>query len=91
MTNKSVTVQSIADKIKGESYIVLDGTTTTVCVLTLENGYIVTGESACVDPASFNKQLGEKYSRERAFEKIWTLEGYLLKERLFQESKAGSV
>jgi hypothetical protein len=91
MTNKSVTVQSISDKIKSETYVVLEGTTTTVCALTLENGYIVTGESACVDPANFDKAKGEKYSRERAFEKIWTLEGYLLKERLYQESKVGSV
>ena len=54
----------------------------TVCVLTLRNGFTVTGESACASPENYDKQIGEKIARENAKEKIWTLEGYLLKERI---------
>jgi hypothetical protein len=44
----------------------------------------VTGTSACVDPANFNQATGEHYAFEKAFEKLWDLEGYLLKQRRFE-------
>lgn len=68
--------------IVGESYHRVPGTTFMVCFLTLRNGYIVTGESACADPALYDQATGEKYARENAVEKVWTLEGYLLRQRL---------
>ena len=55
----------------------------TFCVLTLKNGFTVTGESACASPENFNAEIGRKIARENAREKIWQLEGYLLKQRLF--------
>lgn len=54
------------------------GSTTTVCVIELDNGYTVTGYSACVDPANFDLGLGVKYSREDAYEKLWPLLGFEL-------------
>lgn len=54
----------------------------TICILTLENGFMVTGESACASPENFNKLLGQKIAYENARNKIWQLEGYLLKEKL---------
>ena len=59
------------------------GGTTTICQLTLENGFTVTGESACVDPDNFDKTIGESIAYENARNKIWVLEGYLLKQALF--------
>ena len=56
----------------------------TVCVITLENGFTVTGESACASPENYDKELGEKISRMNAVGKIWMLEGYLLKQKLFE-------
>lgn len=55
----------------------------TVCVLTLQNGFTVTGESACASPANFDEQIGNKLARADAIRKIWALEGYLLKEQLY--------
>ena len=60
----------------------------TFCVITLKNGFTVTGESACASPENFNAEIGRKIARENAREKIWILEGYLLKEKL---SKGGAV
>lgn len=54
----------------------------TVCVLTLKNGYKVTGESACASPENFNAELGAKIARDNARGKIWALEGYLLRSKL---------
>ena len=54
----------------------------TICILTLENGFTVTGESACASPENFDKLIGQKIAYQNAREKIWLLEGYLLKEKL---------
>lgn len=56
--------------------------TLTFCVLVLKNGYTVTGESACASPENFDAELGKKIARQNAANKIWPLEGYLLKQRL---------
>lgn len=68
--------------IHSEQYHVFPGTTLTVCALTLRNGYIVTGESAAASPQNFDAAIGRKIARENARNKIWGLEGYLLRERL---------
>lgn len=58
----------------------------TICVLDLANGFTVTGESACASPANYNKEIGEKISFDNAKNKIWALEGYVLKQRLHEAS-----
>jgi hypothetical protein len=54
----------------------------TFCVLVLENGFTVTGESACASPENFDPEIGRKIARANAVEKVWPLEGYLLKQQL---------
>jgi len=54
----------------------------TICVLTLKNGFTVTGESACASPENFDAEIGAKIARENAKQKVWALEGYLLKQHL---------
>ena len=56
----------------------------TICVITLSNGFTVTGESACASKENFNEELGRKISFGNAKDKIWMLEGYLLKQKLFE-------
>lgn len=72
-------IDSVIDR---ELYHVFGDTCLTVCCLVLKNGFTVTGESACASPANFDEQLGRKIARDNARNKIWTLEGYLLKQRL---------
>lgn len=64
--------------------------TLTHCVITLPCGYTVTGESACVDPANYDKELGEKYALEQAVEKLWPLEGYLLANDIYRAQQPTS-
>lgn len=54
----------------------------TICVLKLKNGFMVTGESACASPENFNAEIGKKIAYENAREKIWALEGYVLRNQL---------
>lgn len=77
-----VTPAQLDAAIVAEQYHVFDGTTLTVCCLTLRNGFTVTGESAAASPENFDAELGRKIARGHARDKIWALEGYLLRERL---------
>ena len=78
-----LTPDLIESKIAKEEYHLLTDVLT-VCVLTLENGFTVTGESACASPANYNKEIGDRIARDNAKEKIWVLEGYLLEQKLFE-------
>lgn len=82
LTAARLTPDLIDATIKSEQYHVFEGTCLTVCCLTLKNGYTVTGESACASPQNFNVELGQKIAKLNAREKIWALEGYLLRERI---------
>lgn len=57
----------------------------TFCVLVLKNGFTVTGESACASPENFDPEIGRKIARQNAVQKIWPLEGYLLKQKLSEQ------
>tara|TARA_R110000765_G_scaffold244631_1_gene346843 strand:+ start:2359 stop:2661 length:303 start_codon:yes stop_codon:yes gene_type:complete len=78
--------QMIDDAIHCEQYHVFAGTTLTVCAMTLKNGYIVTGESAAASPENFDEAIGRKIARENARNKIWGLEGYLLRQKLHESA-----
>lgn len=69
-------------QILAEQYYVFPGTTMTVCALTLRNGFQVVGESAAASPENFDEAIGKKIARDNARNKIWALEGYLLRSRL---------
>ena len=56
----------------------------TFCVLMLRNGFMVTGESACVSPENFDAEIGRKVARQNAIEKLWPLLGYELRTKLAQ-------
>lgn len=84
LTAPRLTPELIDKAVKDKAFHVFGDTCLTVCCLTLQNGFTVTGESACASPANFNKELGEKIAFENARNKIWMLEGYLLKQRLFE-------
>jgi len=82
LTAPRITPAGLDAKITAEQYHVFPGTTLTVCCLTLANGFTVTGQSAAASPENFNEEIGRKIARADAREKIWMLEGYLLRERL---------
>lgn len=86
----SVTIADIQDAIVKETYTVLPDGRTTICQLTLKNGYTVFGESACVCIENFDAEKGNKYSRERAVDKVWPLLGYDLQNKVTAIKRAGT-
>jgi len=58
----------------------------TFCVLTLRNGFTVTGESAVASPENFNADIGKRLAREAAVRKIGPLLGFRLRDQLARAS-----
>lgn len=79
-----LSVDDLTNKIANEVFVHVAGTTTIACHLQLENGFVVTGTSACIDPAIYDEAIGKQIAYENAVEKIWQLEGYLLAQRRFE-------
>lgn len=73
----------ISETMVSEAYYVFPNTTLTICCLTLHNGYNVIGESAAASPENFDEAIGRHIAKDKAREKIWALEGYLLRQTLW--------
>jgi len=82
LTAPRVTPQMLDDEVVAEEFHVFPGSCLTVCALTLTNGFVVTGESACAAPANFDAELGSIIARQNARTKIWQLLGFRLRDRL---------
>lgn len=77
-----ISPEMLDDEIIAEDYHVFPGTCLTVCALTLKNGFVVTGESACAVPENFDSEIGKNVARANAREKIWPLLGFRLRDQL---------
>jgi hypothetical protein len=82
-----VTAEYMKSRIKGQTFFRPTGTLT-VCVIELDSGFTVTGESACASPENYRQDIGEKIAYDNAFEKLWPLFGFALKEELYAGAKA---
>lgn len=83
LTAPRLTPDGIDAVIKSAIYWQPQGSTLTVCALELQNGTFVVGESACVSASNFDAEIGKKIAYSTAREKVWGLEGYLLKEKQY--------
>lgn len=65
---------------------VFPGTTTTVAIAQLDGFTVGLGQSACVSTSNFDEEIGAKIAidnaKDLAREKLWELEGYVLKRTL---------
>lgn len=82
LENNRVTPQDLLDAVVGETFTLLPDGRTTICQLTLYNGFTVYGSSACVAIENYDQALGEKYSKEKAFDRVWEVLGAILADRL---------
>jgi len=82
LTAPRLTPAHIDSTIRKIYYHVVPNTTTTICSLVLVNGFVVNGESAAASPENFNESIGKEIAYNNARDKIWQLEGYLLKQQL---------
>lgn len=82
-TAPRVTLDSMLAKINTEQFINPElSPMLTICILTMQNGFHVTGESCPASAANFDPDLGRKLAKENAIRKLWSLEGYALRSQL---------
>lgn len=46
------------------------GKKTTICLLTLRNGFEILTSSSCVNPDDYDREIGERISYRKAIEKL---------------------
>jgi hypothetical protein len=88
MNNNRVTKEDILAQI-GEVRYEVHGKLT-LAFVTMANGFQDIGKSACVDPANFNKALGEEYALEDFIQNIWPKMGYALQDRNYRAAQIKS-
>ena len=74
-----LTPELIDSTISYAEYFRVINTTTTICSLVLNNGYVVVGKSAAVSMENFDEELGKKIAFNDAREQIWALQGFYMK------------
>ena len=77
----TVTEECVENSIASEEYSTV-GKKTTLCVITLKNGFEVVGTSACVDPANYDLEVGKPYARKKAIDQVWAHLASILQETL---------
>lgn len=77
---KKLSPEWIENQVLSEEYITR-GERFMVCIIYTKGGYYVTGESAPINPEEFKDELGRKYSREEALDKIWRIEGLIARKQ----------
>ena len=85
-----VSKEYIQSRIKGATFTRFSPTVT-ICELTLDNGYSVRGESACVSLENYDEKIGERIAYDTAFQKLWPLFGFLLAENIFINPTYGGL
>lgn len=81
-TAPRVTEESIKAKIARVDYLYHEHMT--VCIIEMRNGFFVIGNAAPADKRNHCYDIGERYAYENAFKQLWQLEGYLLREHLWE-------
>jgi len=87
LTAPRVTLMDVNAAIIKETYTVLPNGRTTVCQLTLDNGFTVEGQSACVSLANYNAEVGNEIARENAVDKVWQMLGFRLADSMVGVTK----
>jgi hypothetical protein len=64
-----------------EEFTRLPGTNVTICAMTVKNGFVIIGKSACVHAEDYDQAIANKVAHEDAIGQLWQFEGYIAKER----------
>lgn len=73
-----VRTEDVEAEILATQYHQFVGTTVTVCVISLQNGFTVVGKSACANPDNFDPALGQELAYDDAKQQIYSLIAFRL-------------
>ena len=91
LTAPRITQTDINNSVKDVQYYRFPNTTTTVCLVTLHNGFSVVGQSACASPENFDQEIGNGAALANGKNLLWSYLGYSLVDALHkgrQESES---
>ena len=54
----------------------------TIVCAKLENGFVLTESSGCIDPANYDVKVGVALCKSKIRQKLWEMEGYALQKDL---------
>ena len=57
----------------------------TIVTIQLENGFILSEISACVEESNYDKAMGLEICEKKLKNKLWELEGYKLQSEIYEE------
>ena len=84
---KRVTKEFLESEIDKVEYTRIGGTLTH-CIIYTHDGFAFTGESACVDPAQFDEEIGKQIAYKVAFDKMYMPYGFWLHKTLQHQNQA---
>jgi hypothetical protein len=90
-TAPRITPEHVDEMIAHVRFWQPEGTTMTVCLLELVNGFQTIGYSAAASSDNFDVEIGRNLAREHARSQIWVLEGYLLRQQLHDQETQQKV
>lgn len=70
-------VQELIDNAKFEQTVLHGQVYVLSCKL--PTGYVITESTTCIDIANFDEEVGKEICINKIVDKIWELEGYLVK------------
>lgn len=82
----TVTQDMVTEAIESEEYLTI-GKKTTLCLITLKNGFEIVGTSACVDVAKYSLETGKPYAKSKAIDQVWSHLGVLLQHTLHHDAQ----
>lgn len=90
-----VTLEQIQAKIKHTEvikHVSVTGQILRWAVITMENGFAVTGRPSCARcPENDEPECGKQVAIDNAMDEIWQLEGYLLAEQMRTIRTGGTI
>lgn len=89
MKNNNRVTQAQIDRLLNTAEITVETKHEKMTIVTvkLENGFLMTESSACVDPENYDEKIGAEICLEHIKNRLWELEGYCLQKEVHESGK----
>lgn len=84
MAKITVTQEQVNENMQDVSVKTIEefGKKITHVTVRMKNGFLLTEDSICVDPANYDEEIGKKIALSRIEDKVWLLLGYALQDKV---------